>query len=186
MPKKASQGNKADATDEANANVDKIRDILFGGQMRDYEQRFTTLEKRLSQNIENVGKDLERRIERLDTFAKREIEKLSEQIKTERKDRIADSKQGSGELNEFSNQVESWFAEVEEKLTEEVKDIREAANEQNNELTALMRQTQEQLQASLDRQTGELSDSKVAREDLAALLTEVALRLNKDFKLPKA
>ena len=135
MPKKASQGTKADATDEANANVDKIRDILFGGQMRDYEQRFATLEKRLTQSIESSAQNLERRIERLDGYAKRELEKLSEQLKSERKDRIADAKKGSGELNEFSDQVESWFAEVEEKLSEEVKDIREAANEQNSWLT---------------------------------------------------
>ena len=29
-------------------NVDKIRDILFGSQMRDYDRRFSTLEERLS------------------------------------------------------------------------------------------------------------------------------------------
>ena len=186
MPKKANQGNSSETIEEAEGNVDKIRDILFGGQMRDYEQRFSTLESRLSQSIERASRDLERRIERLDGFAKREVEKLSEQLKAERKDRVADSKKGSGELNEFADQVETWFAEVEEKLESETKDIREAIHEQSNDLTALMRQAQEQLQASLEQETGQLADSKVAREDLSALLTEVAMRLNKDFKLPKA
>jgi hypothetical protein len=186
MPKKANPGTKTDGLDEADANVDKIRDILFGGQMRDYEQRFSTLETRLTQSIERSSRDLERRIERLDGFAKREVEKLAEQLKAERKDRMADNKKGAGEFNEFADQVEGWFAEVEEKLESETKDIREAIHEQGNDLTALLRQAQEQLQASLERETGELADSKVAREDLAALLTEVAMRLNKDFKLPKA
>ncbi len=186
MPKKANQGNRSESIEDAEGNVDKIRDILFGGQMRDYEQRFSTLESRLSQSIERASRDLERRIERLDGFAKREVEKLAEQLKAERKDRVADGKKGSGELNEFSDQVESWFAEVEEKLESETKDIRESIHEQGNDLTALLRQAQEQLQASLEQETGQLADSKVAREDLSALLTEVAMRLNKDFKLPKA
>lgn len=188
MAKKAAQGQKSakGTADEADENVDKIRDILFGGQMRDYEQRFNTLEKRLTDSIERTSNDLERRIERLDTFVRRELEKLAEQLKAERKERIADGKKGAGELGEFADQVEGWFAEVEDKMAVDTKDIRETLNEQVNELTTLLRQAQEQLQADIDRETGELASAKVAREDLAALFTEVAMRLNKDFKLPKA
>ena len=33
-------------------NVDQIRDILFGGQMRDYERRFEELEERMKRETE--------------------------------------------------------------------------------------------------------------------------------------
>ena len=33
-------------------NVDKIRDILFGAQMRDYDKRFARLEDRLMKDAE--------------------------------------------------------------------------------------------------------------------------------------
>lgn len=33
----------------AGGNVDKIRDILFGGQMRDYDRRFARVEDRITQ-----------------------------------------------------------------------------------------------------------------------------------------
>ena len=45
--------------------------------------------------------------------------------------------------------------------------------------------THEQLSESMAEETRSLADGKLAREDLAALLSEVALRLKKDFKLPK-
>ncbi len=188
MPKKASPGSNKDndAVMDQDANVDKIRDILFGGQMRDYEKRFAALEKRLADSIDRTARDMEKRIERLDTFTRREFEKLGEQLKAERKERAAEGKKSSSELSEYADQVEGWFAEVEQRLSEETKDIRESLHEQATDLTVQLRKTQDALQEELSRETGELADQKVAREDLAALLTEVALRLNKDFKLPTA
>lgn len=188
MPKK--QGNKRPSktvdADEVEGNVDKIRDILFGSQMRDYEQRLNAMEKRMTQSIERASRDLERRIERLDTFARREVDKLTEQIKTERKERTSEGKKGASDLSEFADQVETWFAEVDEQLSVESKDLRNSLHEQANDLTTQIREAHEQMQASLHKEATELADVKLAREDMAALLTEVAMRLNKDFKLPKA
>lgn len=188
MPKKTSTGNKnsSDLAVDADANVDKIRDILFGGQMRDYEKRFAALEKRLADSIERTARDMDKRLDRLDSFTRREFEKLAEQLKAERKDRGADNKKSAAELSEYADQVEGWFAEVEDRLSEETKDIRQSLLEQSNDMTGQVRKVQDTLQQELNREAGELADQKLAREDLASLLTEMALRLKKDFKLPKA
>lgn len=187
MPKKQNnqRSAKGSVKDDADGNVDKIRDILFGGQMRDYEQRFDAMEKRVTQSIERVSRDLDRRIERLDGFARREVDKLAEQIKAERKDRTAEGKKGAGEFGNFADQVEVWFAEVDEQLSSESKDVRETLHEQCTDLTAQIRENRDQLQASLQKEAAALADVKLGREDMAELLTEVAMRLNKDFKLPK-
>ena len=81
MPKKASSGSKSSdsGADEADANVDKIRDILFGQHIRDYDNRFATLEKRLTDSIDKTSRDIEKRLERLDSLTRREFEKLGEQ-----------------------------------------------------------------------------------------------------------
>ena len=179
------RGGTGIATDDADDNVDKIRDILFGGQMRDYEKRLDAMEKRFEQAVERSARDLERRIERLDKYAKREVEKIAEQIRAERKDRIAEARKGTGEINSLTEQVETWFAESDEQLATESKDLRSALHEQVDNLTAQIRDMHGQLQATLQKETTELQDTKLASEDLAALLTEVAMRLNKDFKLPK-
>jgi len=176
---------KATSGDEIEGNVDKIREILFGGQMRDYEGRFMDLEKRLSERIDRMSVELEKRIERLNTYAKREVDKLSERLKDERKDRLADGKSGTRDLKDFSQQVEGWFGEVEDRLDVESKDLRNALHEQSEELAALIAETRDQLDTAISDETRELADAKLAREDLAGLLSEVAMRLKKDFKLPK-
>ena len=35
-------------------DVDRIRDIIFGGQMRDYEQRFQTVQRDMDWDIEQM------------------------------------------------------------------------------------------------------------------------------------
>lgn len=184
MARKPKQTQRV-AGEEVEGNVDQIREILFGGQMRDYDSRFADLEKQLSQRLDRMGAEFEKRLERLNTYAKREIDKLSERLKTERKDRVADVKNSARDLKDMTNQVEGWFGEVEDRLDTESKDLRNSLHEQSEELAALITETRDQLNAALVSETRNLADGKLAREDLAGLLSEVALRLTKDFKLPK-
>ncbi len=180
------RGTTKSENEGADGNVDKIRDILFGSQMRDYEKRLEATEKRIMQAIERLSRDMERRVDRLDKFARREAEKLSERIKTERKERTAETKKGSGELGRLSDQVEAGFAEIDEHLAAETLSLRNSLLDQAEELSAQVHEVQSQLQESLEKETASLQDAKLNREEMAALLTEVAMRLNKDFKLPKA
>ena len=177
--------SKSDDTEGMDENVDKIRDILFGPQMRDYESRVEALEKRLITSIERATRDMERRIERLDAYTRREVDKLTDQIRSERKDRTAEGKKGANELNELADQVETWFAEVEEQQSQDAKDLRNQQHEHAEAFAAELQQTQNELQKTLQKEVTALSSTKLGREDLAALLAEVAMRLNKDFKLPK-
>ena len=59
------QGAGAVAVRQANiqqpGNVDKIRDILFGSQMRDYETRFARLEETLSKEASELRESTRRR-----------------------------------------------------------------------------------------------------------------------------
>ena len=51
------------ATDTGGAaSIDKVRDILFGGQMRDYERRFIKLEERLLQETSELKDEVRKRL----------------------------------------------------------------------------------------------------------------------------
>ena len=52
-------------------NVEKIRDILFGSQMRDYEKRFQRLEERLTKDAEALREELKKRFDGLETSRQR-------------------------------------------------------------------------------------------------------------------
>jgi len=182
------QTRKASDVDLENTdgNVDKIRDILFGGQMRDYEQRFADLEDRIMRNIDIMSKNLEKRVDRLDAYAKRELDKLGGQFKEERLARRKDDKSSAREMKDLSKQLESWYAKLEEDLDEESQTLRRDLQEQSEELSGMISDVHDQLSKSLSGEARNLADAKLARDDMAELLAEMALRLKKDLKLPDA
>ncbi len=51
-------------------NLDKVRDILFGGQMRDYEKRFNRLEDRLVKECSSIRDDIKKRLDSLEMYVK--------------------------------------------------------------------------------------------------------------------
>ena len=57
-------------------NVDKIRDILFGSQMRDYESRFARLEETLVKENAEIRETNRRRFEQLEAFVRKEFDSI--------------------------------------------------------------------------------------------------------------
>ena len=56
------------------ASIDKVRDILFGVQMRDYDKRFARLEERLLKETSELKDDVKKRLAALEQFMKQEVE----------------------------------------------------------------------------------------------------------------
>jgi len=167
------------SADNADGNVEQIREILFGGQMRDYEQRFASLEERLTRNVEQISQNFENRLEKLDQFANQEFGKFSELIAQERAAREQSRDQGSRDLEEASRKAETRFAELQESLAKEANDLQQQLKDHIEELSSMIHDTEEQLSKSLAAETQKLTDSSVRRDDLAALLNDIAQRLTK-------
>ncbi|RUU82651.1 hypothetical protein EOD03_16220, partial [Mesorhizobium sp. M7A.T.Ca.TU.009.01.1.2] len=51
--------------------VDKIRDLLFGNQMQDYDRRFSKLEERVLQRFKDVESEAKRNLEMYESNAKK-------------------------------------------------------------------------------------------------------------------
>src|SRR5262245_13792193 len=69
------------------ANLDKVRDILFGAQMRDYDRRFTRLEERMLKEVSDARDDTRRRFDQLENFIRQEIAALGERLRAENQQR---------------------------------------------------------------------------------------------------
>lgn len=65
----------------ASGNLDKVRDILFGSQMQEYEKRFNRLEERLSSECAILRDDTKKCLDSIETYIKQEIESLAETVK---------------------------------------------------------------------------------------------------------
>jgi hypothetical protein len=106
------------------ANVDKIRDILFGSQMRDYEKRFARLEESVTKALDALRDDTTRRLDTLSGFVQQEVESLSQRIKTEKSERGESVKDLARELKDAAKVLEKKLSALDEQLSDGQSELR--------------------------------------------------------------
>jgi len=176
----------ADADLAGGGNIDKIRDILFGVQMRDYEKRFARLEERLIKESANLRDETRKRFDALELYIKQEFESLTLQLTAEQNSRGEAFEALSQGIKDTTRAFEKKTAQMDEQSTKSQRELRQQILDQSKSLNDDIRQKYEELTAALQREAADLRTDKTDRSALAALFTEVAMRLNNDFKIPGA
>jgi len=164
-------------------NIDKIREIIFGGQMRDYEKRFVLLETRLIRESTELREETRKRFEVLEMFIKREFEVLSDRLQTEQRYREESDRGVLRELHEAAQTLEAKISDVDTSSARAQRELREQILEQSKMLTDEFRQKHDEMSSVLDQQVAGINQDKTGRADLASLFSDLALRLNTDLKL---
>ncbi|KJH69748.1 hypothetical protein [Aliterella atlantica] len=166
-------------------NLDKVRDILFGGQMRDYEKRFNRLEDRLIKECSNLREDIKKRLDSLETYIMQEVEALNEGLKAEQVHRDDTTKEIAQELKDATKSLEKKIGQLDEQTSQKQRELRQQILDQSKNLDEDIRQKYESILAVIEREVQELRSDKTDRSTLAALFTQVAMRLNNEFDMPK-
>jgi hypothetical protein len=165
-------------------NVDKIREILFGGQMRAYDKRFSRLEERLAKESADLREENRKLFNALETFVKSEFEALSNRLESEQRTRDDAVQNVSRELKDTAKVLEAKLVQFETQTNSTHRDLRQQLLDQSKSLSEEIRRKYEEVSALLDRELAALDSDKTSRGSLSALFSEVALRLNNDFKMP--
>jgi hypothetical protein len=147
-------------------SLDKVRDILFGGQMRAVESQLRGVEERLRQENEAIRADFSRQVESLDAFIRGEVQILNERLAAERTKRGEELKSLGAEIREAIRALEKRHVNLEESTN--------LADATFRDQLLLMG---EQLTAELSRSHQALDSAKTDRTALAGLLTDMAARL---------
>jgi hypothetical protein len=187
--KKAGNGSAArKAAAEAEAagggNLEKIRDILFGAQVHDFEKRFARLEERLMKETSDARAETRKRFESLESFIKKEIESLGERLKAEHEERSEAGKEISRELRDTSRNLDKRIAQLDELTTKNQRELRQQVLDQSKALMEEIRLRNRETTTTLTKEITELRTAKADRAALAGMLTDVAVRLTSDLKAP--
>jgi hypothetical protein len=180
------QNAASGSLEQTSGNIDKIRDILFGANMRDYEARFARLEEALMKEAAELRESTRRRFETLENYVKKEVDALQARLKTEREERSDAASQQSRELKEASESLSRKIRDLDDHGASVASDLRQEILNHSRNLMDEMRARHEEISSLLERRFHELHHSKTDRAALASLLTEVAMRLNDEFRIPGA
>lgn len=171
---------------EESGKVDRIRDILFGSQMRDYDSRFQRLDERLSREAAEARADVQRRLDGLEGFLKSEVESLRGWLGSEQAERGNAIEKLTRDLAETARALEMKRSNLDERAGRDVHELRQQLLEQATALRNEMRERHEQMEAGLNREAEQIRGAMTGREALAEMLSEVSLRLKNEFRVPGA
>ncbi len=167
-------------------NVDQIRDILFGGQMRDYDRRFDELDERSKREAERARAEFIKRFESIEQLLKDQADKHAAQLKKLDAELKASAEAATVSSERLAKALRSELAEVDDKHDAGSSALRDRVHKLANETAESLRSSQDEISAVIDRMGSGLRDEKVARDELAGFFSEMALRLTRQFDLPKS
>lgn len=166
-------------------NIDQIRDIIFGSQIRELDTRFNKIESDLS----NLQQDMQNRIEQVKTILITEMRASNESLEKKLKslaltsqEEGADVRQQIDRLNrKFSANVEA----LDESIDKQTTSLRDDLSQTRDKLQEEVRVLKSQVFDELERRFSLLREVKVSRDDMAELLFELGMRLKGNEFVPQ-
>jgi hypothetical protein len=194
----ARQGGDESQTGPGGENLDKVRDILFGAQLRDSDRRFVRMEETFTRQVTELREENRKRLDQLEGFVKKELQSLVDRLKAEQGQRGEalkaigqDIKGEQSARNEALKGIAQELRDTTKSITEQLRAAEERASESQRELRQeildLSKGLRDEVQqasttavTTAQRATEQLRDEKADRAALADLFTEMAMRLNND------
>lgn len=174
------QANVQVAPPEAKENIDQVRNLLFGPQIKNIEKRFTVLEQRFNKDIHDLKDDVQHKIDSLEEFMRNEFSSLIDRIENEKRDRLNGLKQTEGKLQNAVDDMDRKTQDLESTISKRAHELREQLMQQKNYLNNEMKRLFDQALDTLEATASQIRNEHVDRATLSSLFTETALRLNND------
>ena len=163
-----------DATPES---LDKVRDILFGGQMRAVESRLQGLEERLMREQAVIRSDFDKRLADLDASAKRDAQTLGDRLNAERTKRTEELKALSAEIKEILRSLEKRHVKLEELSGLADAEIRDQILQQSRAIGAEIERLSQRVSTDLNREVASLRNDKTDVSAIVGVFSDMATRL---------
>ncbi|MBS0199467.1 MAG: hypothetical protein JSR70_03365 [Proteobacteria bacterium] len=171
------KANGATSPPPGEHKMEQIRELMFGGVVRDLERRLAELHDRFEAESARIQADCQKRVAELEARANAQIERLQGQLRQESAARGGALEDVDSRFNQAlrtqSNEFTAVLQRHEDDAIASESRARESMARMEEQLTQALQGAREQLAAGHRR----LGEEKLAREDLADMMAELALRL---------
>ena len=142
-------------SDADGASLDKVRDLLFGVHLRDYDRKLARLEERLVKETSDLREDVKKRLTAIEGLIRQEVESLSDRLKNEQDERSTAAKDLARELNDSARTFERRASQLDDQMARGLRELRQQLHEQHQGLSdELRRQAEDLLGRLVARVTG--------------------------------
>jgi hypothetical protein len=161
-------------------SVDKIRDILFGNQMQDYDRRFSQIDERFQQKLRDLESETTRHMGTVESSLKKQLDSVANQIGQEKELRSDSDKELERSLRDHAQSLEKRIGQLSDQLSQFERDFIERITRETQALRDELKRRNDDTRANVEKMFAELSGVKTDRNLLAGLFVEIAKCLNQD------
>ncbi len=158
----------------AEEEIQRVRDILFGQQMRAQQADVSRVVEEQDRKREDLRDEVRQQLASLESYIKHEINALSERLSLESRDRTGDDEKLNSKLLAVRDKLEARHTELDEKSMQAQGDLREQLVAQSKLLTDMLQQRHDESLLRMKEGFAELQAAKTDRSTLARLLWQIA------------
>ena len=159
-------------------SLDKVRDILFGGQMRSIEARIQELDDRIQREQDWLLARFEQPLAELESSLRAEIQYLNERLSAERAQHADDLHALKAELKEAIRNISSRQHRLEEAVTEASAGLHDLLLEHNAAMTTEIDRLSQLLTGKLQPEIDRLRTDKLDVTAITDLFSDMVGRLS--------
>ena len=151
--------------------MERVRQILFGKEMKSFTKDLERLESRLTRELESQKDENSRNLSSLEEYFRGEVNALLGQIQAERKNRTE-------ALDAAEQKAREAHAEIEKQLAQLGQETANARAELKTALESRIQEEQSERNAEIDRLEGRVEDVNTTLTGSIAAVDEKAVRTN--------
>ncbi len=163
---------------EKNANnVDQIRDLIFGSQIKDFEEKFNHFSASLKSTEESMRRTFEESHSKLQKETERSLHALEKKIdnlsNTTQKERTKLKELISTTDETLHDTINNLKDEFDTKLTI----VKENISDDNTKMSQNIESLKNDIYNTLEAKLATLSDAKLSRDSMSQMLLDVAMKI---------
>jgi hypothetical protein len=163
------------STEEGGQNINKIRDILFGADMRKNDSRLDSLEARFNKESEHLRADMEQRMDSIEMLIKSEFETLVDKLQFEKTDHEKNLLILDGALKTANTLLNQRIGALESRSLDEIRKLRHQEHDDIKNLRQNLQKLREETEAFLEKELDILRKTKIDKASIASLFSNDAV-----------
>lgn len=158
-------------------NIDQIRDIIFGAQLREYNGRFEKIESDLLSMHQELLDRINEVRANYSTELRVAVEALDKKLKTLQTSTDEERQDLRAQIERTHRKSSASFDKLNSDLEASTTSIRDDLTETKAKMQEDMRGLRTYVQEELDRRLSAIGNMKISRDDMAEILFELGMRL---------
>jgi len=166
-------------------DVDQIRELIFGSQIKDFEVKFSQLNSKVDQMKEQSAKAINESYMKLHREIERSIDLLERKIDTVASSAQKEKSKLRELLDSTDEALQEQLATQKDEFLTKLQVMKEGVDDEHQQIDQDLKVMKQHIERNLEEGLKKLSDEKLSRDMISQALIDMAMKMQNPESSPK-